>query len=65
MLGIYPGRAPRFAKQYAELRAAMVAAVGEYAEEVRTGRFPSAEHTFSIDPQELEAFRAGLSHPGD
>jgi 3-methyl-2-oxobutanoate hydroxymethyltransferase len=61
MLGIYPGRAPRFAKQYAELRSAMIAAVSEYADEVRTGRFPTAEHTFSIDPGELAAFREGLS----
>ena len=61
MLGIYPGRAPRFAKQYAELRSAMLAAVSDYADEVRTGRFPTAEHTFSIDPVELAAFREGLA----
>ncbi len=61
MLGIYPGRAPRFAKQYADLRSAMVSAVSEYAQEVRTRTFPTAEHTFSIDPQELEAFREGLA----
>jgi hypothetical protein len=39
----------------------MVNAVAEYADEVRSGRFPTAEHTFSIDPQELEAFRQGLA----
>jgi 3-methyl-2-oxobutanoate hydroxymethyltransferase len=43
--------APRFAKQYADLRSDMVlGALSEYAEEVRTRRFPAAEHTFSIDP---------------
>jgi 3-methyl-2-oxobutanoate hydroxymethyltransferase len=61
MLGIYPGRAPRFAKQYAELRSEMLNAVSEYADEVRTRRFPTAEHTFSIDPKELAAFRKGLA----
>jgi 3-methyl-2-oxobutanoate hydroxymethyltransferase len=61
MLGIYPGHAPRFAKQYTELRSVMVGAVSEYAAEVRSRRFPTAEHTFSIDPEELEAFRAGLA----
>jgi 3-methyl-2-oxobutanoate hydroxymethyltransferase len=61
MLGIYPGRAPRFAKQYAELRSAMLGAVSDYADEVRTRRFPTPEHTFSIDPKELAAFREGLS----
>ena len=31
LLGLYPGRAPRFVKAYAELRSQMVAAVAEYA----------------------------------
>jgi 3-methyl-2-oxobutanoate hydroxymethyltransferase len=61
MLGIYPGRAPRFAKQYVELRSAILAAVSEYADEVRTRRFPSAEHTFSIDPAEFAVFEEGLA----
>ncbi len=61
LLGIYPGRAPRFAKQYVELRSVMLDAVSEYAEEVRSRRFPTPEHTFSIDPQELAGFRDGLA----
>jgi 3-methyl-2-oxobutanoate hydroxymethyltransferase len=63
MLGIYPGRAPRFAKQYAELRSSMLGAVSEYAGDVRARRFPASEHTFSIDPGELAAFREGLGAP--
>jgi 3-methyl-2-oxobutanoate hydroxymethyltransferase len=53
-------RAPRFAKQYADLHAQMLAAVGEYADDVRAGRFPNTEHTFAIDPAELAAFDEGL-----
>jgi 3-methyl-2-oxobutanoate hydroxymethyltransferase len=60
MLGIFPGSAPRFAKQYAELRTQIDSAVSEFAAEVRQRHFPAAEHTFSIDPGELEAFSAGL-----
>ena len=60
LLGVYPGHVPRFAKQYAQLRSQIVAAVGDYAAEVRGRRFPAAEHTFSIDPTELEGFLAGL-----
>jgi 3-methyl-2-oxobutanoate hydroxymethyltransferase len=60
LLGVYPGRAPRFAKQYTDLHAQIVSAVGEYADDVKTRRFPSSEHTFSIDPAELAAFIAGL-----
>jgi 3-methyl-2-oxobutanoate hydroxymethyltransferase len=60
LLGIYDGHAPRFAKRYAEIRAQMVAGVAEYAAEVRAGAFPAAEHTYSIDDEELTAFRAAL-----
>ena len=60
LLGIYDRR-PRFAKRYVEVKASMVEGVREYAEEVRTGRFPAPEHTYSIDPGELEDFRAGLA----
>jgi 3-methyl-2-oxobutanoate hydroxymethyltransferase len=60
LLGIYEGHAPRFAKRYAELKGQMVAAVAEYADDVRAGRFPGPEHTYSIDPEELAAFEAQL-----
>ena len=65
MLGIYPGRAPRFAKQYVELRSQMVAAVAEYGDDVRARRFPGPEHSFSIDPGELGEFLAGLEELAD
>jgi 3-methyl-2-oxobutanoate hydroxymethyltransferase len=61
LLGIYDGHAPRFAKRYVELRAEMVAAVAQYAGEVRHRIFPAPEHTYSIDEPELEEFRLGLS----
>jgi 3-methyl-2-oxobutanoate hydroxymethyltransferase len=60
LLGIYDGLSPRFAKRYAAVKDEMVAGVRAYADEVRTGRFPSGEHTYSIDPEELERFRAAL-----
>jgi ribosomal-protein-alanine N-acetyltransferase len=31
-----------------------------YADDVRTHRFPEAEHTYSIDPGELLEFKSGL-----
>jgi 3-methyl-2-oxobutanoate hydroxymethyltransferase len=60
LLGIYDGHAPRFAKRFGELRAQMVAGVAQYADEVRRGAFPAAEHTYSIDDDELAQFRADL-----
>jgi 3-methyl-2-oxobutanoate hydroxymethyltransferase len=60
LLGIYDGRVPRFAKRYGEIRAQMLAAVAEYAAEVRARKFPAPEHTYSIDADELEQFVAEL-----
>jgi 3-methyl-2-oxobutanoate hydroxymethyltransferase len=60
LLGIYDGHAPRFAKRYGEIKAQMVAGVGEYAAQVRGAAFPGPEHIYSIDDEELERFRAGL-----
>jgi len=60
LLGIYEGLSPRFAKRYAALKDEMVAAVGEYAGDVRAGRFPAPQHTYSIDPEELASFQAAL-----
>jgi 3-methyl-2-oxobutanoate hydroxymethyltransferase len=60
LLGIYDGHAPRFAKRYADVKAQMVAGVAEYAAEVRAGTFPAAEHTYSIDDEELASFREAL-----
>jgi 3-methyl-2-oxobutanoate hydroxymethyltransferase len=62
LLGIYGGHTPKFVKRYAELREAMVVAVGDYAREVRARAFPAAEHTYSIEPEELAAFRHYLDH---
>ena len=63
MLGLYDGRSPRFVKRFAEAKQAMVEGMRAYAEEVRDGRFPAAEHSYSIEPAELERFREVIA-PG-
>jgi 3-methyl-2-oxobutanoate hydroxymethyltransferase len=60
MLGLYEGRAPRFVKRYAELAPTIVDALASYADEVRHGRFPEEQHTYSIPAEELELFAAEL-----
>jgi 3-methyl-2-oxobutanoate hydroxymethyltransferase len=61
LLGIFEGRAPRFVKRYAEVKAEMVGGVRRYADEVRSKRFPRDEHTYAIEPEELENFRRYLN----
>ena len=63
LLGIYDGHSPRFAKRFASVKDEMVAGVRAYADEVRAGTFPAAEHTYSIDPDELERYRAKVAPP--
>lgn len=48
LLGIYESGTARFVKRYAEVRAEMIAGVSRYAEEVRTGEYPEAAHTYSM-----------------
>jgi 3-methyl-2-oxobutanoate hydroxymethyltransferase len=60
LLGIYDGHVARFVKRYEDVRAHMVAGVAEYADDVRSRRFPAPEHFYSIDEQELARFTAGF-----
>ncbi|SBT48839.1 3-methyl-2-oxobutanoate hydroxymethyltransferase [Micromonospora narathiwatensis] len=46
MAGLRTGRAPRFVKRYADLAGALTDATRRFADEVRDGEFPAAEHTF-------------------
>ncbi|TDB77027.1 3-methyl-2-oxobutanoate hydroxymethyltransferase [Micromonospora sp. KC723] len=46
MAGLRTGRAPRFVKRYADLAGALADATRRFADEVRGGEFPAAEHTF-------------------
>jgi len=60
LLGITTGRVPKFVKRYAEVNAAMVGGVRQFAEEVRSGRFPEADHVYGVEPAELDEFRRYL-----
>jgi 3-methyl-2-oxobutanoate hydroxymethyltransferase len=46
LLGMTRGHAPKFAKRFAEVGDAIVAAVRAYADETRAGTFPDAEHEY-------------------
>jgi len=61
LLGLYEGRAPRFVKRYADLATGIRTALEAYAGEVRSGRFPEEQHTYSIPEDELAEFEALLA----
>ncbi|TAH37737.1 MAG: 3-methyl-2-oxobutanoate hydroxymethyltransferase [Alphaproteobacteria bacterium] len=51
VLGMNNDFVPRFAKQYANLESLIGKIAGEYADEVRTRKFPSTEHCFGTKPK--------------
>ena len=58
LLGIREGLGARFVRRYANLLDEMAAGVSAYARDVRARSFPAPEHGYSIEPAELEEFRA-------
>ena len=46
MLDIYPGKKPRFVKNFMEGAASIAGAVATYVAEVKAGEFPAPQHTF-------------------
>ncbi|MGI9092733.1 MAG: 3-methyl-2-oxobutanoate hydroxymethyltransferase [Mycobacteriales bacterium] len=47
MAGLRTGKLPRFVKQYADLRTALRDAAQSYADDVRSGTFPSPDQSYS------------------
>jgi 3-methyl-2-oxobutanoate hydroxymethyltransferase len=46
MLGIYPGKTPRFARNFMQGAGSVQAALAAYVQAVKNGTFPTAEHSF-------------------
>lgn len=59
LLGLGEEKVARFVRRYADLGSEAVAALGEWAEDVRSGRFPSDSETYHIDPHLADALGPG------
>ena len=57
MVGLYEKIKPKFAKRYLELSGEIVKAVESYKNDVISGKFPTNEHSFSMDKSELERLK--------
>lgn len=62
LLGMSRGHSPKFAKKFAQLGDAIVAAVGEYVREVRAGEFPGKEHSYKPNAPDENPDSATLRH---
>ncbi len=61
VLGLYEKIKPKFAKRYRELAVDIVKAITDYKNDVVSGRFPSQEHSFSMEKSELERLRKEIA----
>jgi 3-methyl-2-oxobutanoate hydroxymethyltransferase len=60
LLGIFQAFTAKFVKKYANLGEETLNALRIYADEVRTGRFPEAQHTYNMVEGELPKLMAAL-----
>jgi 3-methyl-2-oxobutanoate hydroxymethyltransferase len=61
LLGVFDQFKPKFTKRYAELSKIAVEALQAYAAEVRQGKFPDADHSYGMKPEEAERLRGLLA----
>jgi 3-methyl-2-oxobutanoate hydroxymethyltransferase len=60
MLGLYKELSPRFLKVYADLQQVTISAVTQFRNEVESGRFPTEQHSYSLDDRELDKLLSQL-----
>lgn len=58
MLGLFDRFTPKFAKRYINLSEPILKAFESYIDEVRSGAFPTDQHSFHIDEKELRKIEA-------
>jgi 3-methyl-2-oxobutanoate hydroxymethyltransferase len=61
LLGVFDQFKPKFTKRYAELSKVAVDALKAYAEDVRSGRFPDADHSYGMKAEEAEKLQGLLA----
>ena len=58
MIGLGGEHIPKFARQYADVAGSISRAIGEYAADVRSGRFPADEESYHLSPEVREQLLA-------
>ena len=61
LLGAFDSFKPKFAKRYANMADIATEAFSAFAEDVRSGNFPDADHSYKMKPDEIERFAALLA----
>jgi len=61
LLGVFDQFKPKFTKRYAQIADVAVAALKQFASEVRAGTFPDAEHSYGMKPEEVQKLEQVLA----
>ncbi|MBY8974512.1 3-methyl-2-oxobutanoate hydroxymethyltransferase [Rhodobacteraceae bacterium NNCM2] len=61
LLGAFDSFKPKFAKRYANIAEVATKAFADYADDVRSGRFPDEDHSYQMKPEEADRFAALLA----
>ncbi len=56
LLGVFTDFKPKFTKRFTNLTEVAVSGIKQYVSEVKAGTFPDDEHSYSVNPAELEKF---------
>lgn len=61
LIGAFDSFKPKFAKRYGNIAEVATKAFSDYAQEVRDGIFPDADHTYKMKPEEAEKLTKALA----
>ncbi|MDX1502257.1 MAG: 3-methyl-2-oxobutanoate hydroxymethyltransferase [Thermoanaerobaculia bacterium] len=64
LLGLFDRFTPKFARRYAELGREAVTALAAFRDDVRAGRFPTAEHAYEMSDESWAALAELLTEEG-
>ncbi len=59
LIGLFEEFRPKFVKRYCDADILIANAIGKYANDVRTGKFPSQEHFYPMEKEEWEKIKKG------
>lgn len=61
LIGSFDSFKPKFVKRYGNIAEVAVEAFEEFAQEVRSGQFPDASHSYKMEPEEAGKLAAALN----
>ena len=64
LIGAFDTFKPKFAKRYANIAEVATQAFADYAQDVRSGAFPDADHSYTMKPEEAAKLADALAKEG-